>query len=263
MTQTLFHPGDADLLRYIDGELSRVDAQVVQEHLPRCADCQQTVDFFSASTSEVEMFLRDVSIPVIAAPFVAPQVRTPQLAVISKSKGVRPWYARTSLRAALVVFGIGGATLAVSPVRGWVVDLIRNVIQSTDSQPDVPSEVQPPVTSEQLSTSSVAFVPERQRFEISVAQHQGEGVLTIVAVNGTQARGSIVGSSAADALMVTGSGLSIQNSSGSQSSYRVQLPPSVRQIVIRISNNYPVQISRNEVVRAGETTVSLSADASR
>ncbi len=260
MTQTLFHPVDADLLGFIDGELSGEDARVVEEHLSRCADCQQTVESLSASTSDLESFLRDVSIPRVTPPFVTRRVRPPQLAIIPKSSRVPPWYTRTSLRAALIVCGIGVATFAVTPVRGWVIDFIRNVIQSTDSQADSQDAADPP-TSVQLNTSSVAFVPDGQRFEVFIAQHQREGVLTIVAVEGTQARGSIAGSGAADALMVTGGGLSIQNSPGSQSSYNVQIPPSVRQIVIRISNDDSVQIFRDEVVREGEMIVSLSPGA--
>ncbi len=257
MTQTLLHPTDADLLGYIDKELSRDDAVAIQGHLSRCAECQQTVDSLSAATSDVELFLRNVSIPEVTAPFVARRVRPPQLAVIPKNRNVPPWYTRTSLRAALIVCGIGVATFAVTPVRGWVIDFIRNAIQSTDSQTDSQGAADPP-TSGQLNTSSVAFVPEGQRFEISITQHQREGVLTIVAVEGTRARGSIAGSGAADALMVTGGGLSIQNSPESQSSYEVQIPPSIRHIIIQISNDYPVQISRDDVAREGEMIVSLS-----
>ena len=258
---TLLHPTDADLLAHLDGEISVIDASRIARHVERCHECRHTINLFRTTSSGVADLLAGVSMARTESPRIPSSraVGAPRLAIVRQHDPPR-WYSRPSLRAAMIMVGLGAATLAVTPVRGWVVEFFRAMTGSgsaTDiGSPTLQAPSVPPIPS-LTSTSSVSFVPPAGEFTIHLANEQAEGTLRIIAVGGNQATGRITDRGSDDALLVTSSGFRVQNGGSSKASYMFGLPSSISEFVVQIGDRVALRGSWGQLTNDGPIAINL------
>lgn len=256
---TLLHPTDTDLLAYIDGEVSSIDAQRIAEHMRTCDTCLSTHDRFRACSTSLEDFVGSQVPTAPSSAAAVRRVRPPRLAIVPRDNE-RRWYTRPSLRAAIIVVGFSAATLAVTPVRGWVIELFRSMGGSapeTVASQSLQLPSAPPIPP-LASSSLVSFEPHRGEFTVDFTRSQTRGTLTITAVTGTQATGRIADRGLDDALLVTDSGFRVRNGETTTASYVFGVPSSVTEFIVRVDNRIVLRGTWAQLTNRGKVEIDFA-----
>ena len=208
------HPAEADLLRLIDSELEEVDSVDIKIHLAECISCRRAVEEMEEASVQLSDFLEHLSTPE----------RSPQPVV--STAGTTGW-----LRAAAIVLLIGAATMAVEPVRAWVIDQFVAVasIFGDDAASDA-------VATAPASESSLTFDVGGPRLEVVIATTQAVGEITFVRSTVAQATATVVGGGSESFLLLAGV-VRVQNREDSGASYRFTLPDTINEITLSIGGN--------------------------
>lgn len=112
MTLHTVHP--ADLSAYFDGELPEADQVRVREHLSTCAECRQTLDFYSLARGELRA-REEETVPASVDRRVRTLARSglpsPRRAWIPPFPSLRPVFAGAAIAALLLVIALVGLPL--------------------------------------------------------------------------------------------------------------------------------------------------------
>ena len=87
----------------------------------------------------------------------------------------------------------------------------------------------------------VSFRPAATRLTIHVENRQAAGALILQALPLEQATAQVIGEEGG-ALLVLPGGMRIENSADSRASYRVTVPPGVRQVEVRLAGEPPLLV---------------------
>ena len=219
-TQQGVHPDEAELVRLLDGQTIGPEAAAVQEHVAGCEECSLTFDELRhvSNTFKHEIVQDQILIPATIA-----------ASPVSRAQP-RPW------RIAASIVLLLAATSVLQPVRAWMVSGWQTVAGLFTGQNA--EEVTGPVTAtEVLPTGTiVSFTPRSERLFIDVATWQAAGQLTIVVTEGQSVSAQVLAPEASEHLAIVPSGgISIANSEGSISNYRITVPGGLEEVAVRIA----------------------------
>jgi hypothetical protein len=248
---------DADLIRYLDGELNaderaRVDAAVAEDVAlaDRLASLLARGERLRAlladsDPSEAEARATNPATPAAGGPRAKAQWgRTVQSdATVRSIEGARAMLTRrlaTSrasgghwLRAAAVILFLLGAGLFVPPVRAWIVDRLESLVPGEDAVVEMSPAIRSaddtaPLAYRIAVTGSTLFL------DVDAAQAGGE--LTVRVADVANASLEPMDADAGDPVLVMPDEdrVRIQNGEASTASYRLTLPQSVATLRIRI-----------------------------
>jgi hypothetical protein len=219
------HFTDADLIRYLDGELT-ADVRTAIESSPGMAE---RLALLRQRSSRLSALLTTVN-PADADVRVSADRIRPHLA---NSTASRRWFSGSvPLRAAAAIAVILIASFAVPPVRAWILGAVRQVTQSSSERAIEPPAL-PPVTVPAIEPSPAAvtygFTVSTDTFEISLAQNAGE----LQIERGNDGRGSAEMSGVeGGSFLLMSNVLRIEGPSAATARYRVVLPPRVSVVQI-------------------------------
>lgn len=222
------HPSDADVLRYHDGELPADERSALDRHLAECAICRETLHLFDAMSSSVR-----VMDPLPPSDFARRRARNAARA----ARRVRR--TRVVLRAAVAVLAVGSVG-AVTPVRAWLVDLLRRPASETETPAPAPAP-----DAEPQPGSTVSFVPSGSIFVVELAAAQPAGTLTLRPGDGPAVSARVADGRAGVGLLVVDNGFRIRNQATDSTSYVVTIPPSIERVDVRRPDGTTESYDRN------------------
>lgn len=248
---------DADLIRYLDGELNaderaRVDAAVAEDVVlaDRLARLRARGERLRALLADGDPSEADTRAANPAAPTAGqPRANAQRGHTVQSDATVRPIEgARATrtrrlalsrapgghwLRAAAVILTLLGAGLFVPPVRAWIVDRLESLVPGEDTavevSPAIPSvDETAPLAYRMAVTGSTLFL------DVDAAQAAGE--LTVRVADVANASLEPLDADAGDPVLVMPDEdrVRIQNGEASTASYRLTLPRQVVTLRIRI-----------------------------
>jgi anti-sigma factor RsiW len=216
------HLEEHELVRRMDGELARAEADRVDAHLAACDRC-------SHALAELESLSRRFSSSV--AVLDPPASHRP----LAMSAGPSvSWMGSPVWRAAAAIALLAGLAFAIAPIRAWMAERLG---LATDPAAESPVVVESTGVDPADEGLRIAFVPEGDRFVVRVAVAQSAGALTLAATAGDSASAEIAGSGpvAAD-LLVLPDGLGIRNDASSTADYRVNVPSGLTRVEVRVAD---------------------------
>lgn len=224
---------DADLIRYLDGELSAEERARVAAALATDA---ALADRFA------RLKRRSMRLGALLAAVAPSDVET---AAAHPSRAARPARrpeAQTGwLKAAIIIIAISLGAVLVPPVRAWIVHQLQRLATAPAGAPSAAA----PTTGPQREPGVLELqfdVGPSATFEITIAQAQAGGELRIRSVNGERAGATRTGGDGGEEMLISSGGLRIGNLETSGASYEVLLPSRVQRVVVRIGGRVPVVI---------------------
>jgi hypothetical protein len=232
------HPSTGELVRRLDGELDERAEARLTEHLERCDDCRSRVAQLTDRSREAARLLRGIAPDDLMLARQREVARVAVRAAAARRKSLvraRRGWAAAAATAALVV-----VSLSVDPLRAWVMQRLDPGGPGSDAAGSPVASLPSAVVGREGSV--IAFQPAGPVFQLSVERTQpsGELLLQVRAVGQATAQ---VTNGGAETMLVLPSGLRIENSAASAASYRVTLPASVEQVVVRVADAAPRVIS--------------------
>lgn len=231
---TSSHPSTGELLRQLDGELGNEAMGRLQRHLRRCESCRRRAAELGECSSDTSRYLERLPSGaeegegardgVFAAMREADAQRR---TMVSARRG----WAIAALIAGLVVISLG-----VDPLRAWVLDRMPRLIPAAERV--VTPAVSVPAAVVDGEGSVIVFQPIGTKFELRVEQPQDDGELFLQVRSVGRATAQITNADA-ETVLVLPSGLRIENALSSTASYRVTLPTTVTEVVLRIGDEAP------------------------
>ena len=217
------HLEENELVRRMDGELARADADRVDAHLAACDHC-------SHALAELESLSRRFSSSV--AVLDPPAARRPFATPAGPSMS---WMGSPVWRAAAAIALLAGLAFAIAPIRAWMAERLG---LATDPAAESPAVVEWTGVEPADEGLRIAFVPEGDRFVVRVAVAQAAGTLTLAATPGDSASAEVLAGagSAAPDLLVLPDGLGIRNDSTATADYRVAVPSGLTRVEVRIAD---------------------------
>jgi hypothetical protein len=240
---------DAELVRYLDGELSDDERARVDALLAADADLARRLDVLRRRSGNLTTLLArtDPARDRVAAADPTKRGRPTDVAVAS----IEPARARRAsqrtvpskgwLRAAIILLVLVGAALIVPPVRAWVVGQLKRIVSSAPETPAAVMSPEPVVL--QGEALDVAFEVAGNNFTIDVENVQAAGSLAVRSTDDTRGTASLAGGNG-ESFLVLPDGLRISNTPTSSASYAVRLPSNVTRITITVPGRDPVRIVR-------------------
>lgn len=230
------HPGDADLLRVLDGETDALERADAATHAATCAACAARMQALHARRVRLGTLLAATDAPV---PALAPPLRAPALLHDAAAQREATWRRGPVLRAAAALLLVAGAAFAAEPAIGrWMArQLDRLTSDGAASAPDAPRATPAPA----MGGAVVAFTPAPGPFAIRFDARQAGGTLTIVADTGAQARAARTGEDGAE-IVVLPSTFVIRNTGSSTASYRVAVPAALGEVRVRIGDGMEIVV---------------------
>lgn len=244
MTRDATHPDDGDLVRNLDGACEPEERQAVAAHLEGCPECAARAGTLGRRAARLARLLGEVDQP-------AP------LAELPGARLARVRARHTALRwrvAAAALLALSG-TLAVRPVRAWIVGAARAIWSIPAGSPRSARRPAPtPAAAPEDTAGAVVFKPAAQVFFVRVASRQLAGALVLESGDGPTARAVVAGDRAQAELLVLPDGLRIGNRPDADASYVVRVPWAARVMVqIGSENRQAIQLG----ARGGRQVVDL------
>jgi len=221
---------DADLVRYLDGELGADETARIEAALASDAGLVARLETLRRRAARLNALLASAD-PSAEATEAADPVRKAGLRSIT-TVGAGASAERSSgsavpsagwVRAAAIVFALLGAALLVPPVRAWIIERLQTFGSDspvvTTSSPE-PAQPTPDPVSATIPAPGPVFV-------IDFDNVPAAGSLTVRTTAGEDALYEIESQSQGGSALVLPDGLRFQNRPGSASNYAVTLPPSV------------------------------------
>lgn len=231
------HPMDGDLVRYMDHQVDAEERRGMLAHLSGCDECALRIRTLGDQSRVVTGYLAELHGDVTADEMTRARALS---AARSAAARRRPLVSNGWFRAAAVAAVVIG-TVGVSPVRAWVLDRIAAI--SGDEAPRAPAVVQPaPVVGR---GSQIAFEPVGEVFNLDIEAEQAVGAVVLTLGGGSRVSAQVVGGSESFTLLP--SGVLIENTAASTSSYEIAVPSSVRIVQVfagtRLVGAYEVDAS--------------------
>jgi len=249
---------DADLVRYIDGELTLDERHRMDAVLKRDAAMTDRLAVLRRRSARLSTLLAaagptavetEAANPATANPAPTPAIPAADVASIASARTARA--SRTSaqsagrfrgpadrggrvwLRAAIVLLTVLGVAMAVPPVRAWVVDRLER-ITGQPAEPPSPA-VAPAVPAEHFG---VRFAVEGASFSIEMQAVQRTGRLIVRAAAGEEGSADVQGAYGGESFVVipVRQLLRVQNTAESRADYVVTLPSHVRSATVRLAD---------------------------
>jgi anti-sigma factor RsiW len=268
---------DADLIRYLDGELaaderSRVEAAlatdaglagrfaVLKRRSTRLAALLGTIAPSAAETAAADPSRMygdvaagpDSGTDVVSldavrrarreAPVVPPGV-TRDIVDPGATSGSLPLRSSQPrwLRAAIIIIALSIGAVFVPPVRAWIVHQLQRLAPSTPVV--TPSLAPAPHAEVEPGALDLEFeVGRAATFEITIERVQAGGELVVRSADVERASAARRGGVDGEDLLVWSGGLRISNSAASTASYELVMPARVRSVMVRIGARAPVPI---------------------
>ena len=221
------HTGESDLIRVLDGACEPEERAAVEAHLGSCAACADRAATLRGRAARLARVLAEADSPA------------PGSSVFPAARLARARARRAALRwrvAAAAILALSG-TLAVRPVRAWIVEAARAIwtLPARAARGARPPAPAPPPAD---TAGAVVFTPSEGAFGVAVASRQAAGVLVIEAGEGPSATAAVVGDRDAAELLVLPDGLRIGNRPDATASYLVRVPAAAR-VVVRVAGGIP------------------------
>lgn len=206
--------GDAELVRYIDGELSPDDRARVEAAIAGDAQLASRLETLRARQQRLRTMLERSDTPVPDRP------AEPSAHEAPAARG-SAWL----LRAAAIVLVLAGIVSLVPPLRAWIVDQLTRV-----TAPDPNAPPPPPPVSDVPDTADIAFRHVFQNFDFELVNAQREGTLRIRVAEVEQVAAEMHTRTGAEQFFHIPEGLRILNVPGSVADYEITIPPAVRRV---------------------------------
>ena len=243
---------DAELIRYLDGELDDDERDRIDEALAgdpvlarRLAQLRTRAERLSAllgatdAAPAVAAAPPAASAPVAAAPPAAPARVIDLNAAWAAQQGVPPHPVRPYrplpgwFRAAAVVAFLLAGALLVPPVRAWIAGVLTRVFDGGDEA--TPATGSQPVATTPIDTLSITFATGSATFTIEFAAAPAAGRLVVERTQVDSVSASLYTAGGREGLQrVRSDLLRVANTAGSTADYRLALPPVVGTVVVRV-----------------------------
>lgn len=243
MTGTGGHPGEGALIRVLDGE---DDDPTVREHVEACEECRERYERLAAWSEGVSESLE------VADPVVRERGRRRK-----RDRGGRGSVPRWLKVAAGITLVLSG-TLAVEPVRAWVLAQVESVARSLGigaSSSAAPGRGAP-------RGASLSFVPAGSELVIRFENPQRAGRLVVASGAGSmEVEASVLGApdSGPTQLTVLPSQLSIRNEPNARADYRVVVPSTLGHVEVQIGDSVVARVSGEELQSVAGWTLDLAS----
>jgi hypothetical protein len=247
------HLTEAEIIRALDRQLEPTESVRVETHLQGCDACRTQLDRAGLRTHRLADLLRatDYELPPIALPQPDPNVI--DLAANRAQRGPRsgwlpqqPW-----LRAAAGIVLLLAAVFSITPVRAAIVEWARTQWgrnAGTDTAPPAPPRA--PAAAPAPAGPRIEFSPASTEFRLELMQPDVQAKVSVRRAAGDQA---IVEASSPDAEpIVLTDGVRVNNQGTVAVTYTVELPVSVRTMILVIPGRGAERISA-ERIDAGVT----------
>lgn len=226
---------DAGLLvRYLHGELDPSVERSVAVHLETCVACRSAVE-------SLEHGMRKTSVALRTAAHDQPEANewSAVLDSVHAAVGHRLRAKRVRIAAGWILALAGAASLASSPVRGWIAERLAT-IAGDDSSAAIDR-----ATTRPGGTATVTFVPAGSHLEIVVDSIQAAGSLSVRFTDGDKVDIGVSGG-ATEHLTWSRDGIRIANVPLAAASYAVSVSHGVERVSVRVAGADPIELSRHE-----------------
>lgn len=240
--QPASHLSEGDLVRHLDGELSREEQQALLTHIGGCPACARRLRELQAQAQAVAELITAAPVPDLGElrrARMLTTIRGAERAAASRRMSSGRW----PLRAAASIAVLLTAAFTVEPVRAWIGERWQDLAAV------VRSEAEPPTTAARAVAEHnpvIAFEPAGERFIVELQHPQRRGTLTLRVEEVQQAVVQVVGEGAAG-LLVLPEGIRIENAPGASADYLVTLPPRLRQVEVRLGGGRELSVSLAEL----------------
>jgi len=294
------HPGDDDLLRWIDRQLDLEGSRRLRAHLSTCDDCTGRLDALRERSRQVSAWLAEIPVQL-----PDPSRRAVAMAALERARTRRrmlsPGFGGAVLRIAAMVLLMLGVTLSTGTGRSWLGDRVEQAVgpdpgplgaamlrvfgrgpeavqlaRATEAKsfPAPAAPATPPATLEQLRrakgvvtppvAAAVAFGPSSGREVVLVfdnLQERGLATLSIRGSGGASAR--ITRGDRGEKLLATANGLQVRNQPRSHAEYEIVVPARFRVVRVRIAKRQEMLIRVAPSKQAWLWTINLENTALR
>jgi len=210
---------DAELVRYLDGELDAAGRARVEAAAAADADVAARLDMLRRRGNRLRRMLERTD------PVAPPARAQPEEAV--KLAGSP---ALTLMRAAAVLLVLVGVVTLVPPLRAWIVEQWQRVAPS--AEPAAPG--QPPLL-RTPDTVSIAFPATYQSFDFELIARQEAGTIRIRVADVEQVAAEMHTRTNTEEFFRFPGGLRIVNTATSVADYDIVVPPRVRIVRVTIA----------------------------
>lgn len=223
------HLEDHQLLHLVDGDAGNFELDQWSKHALACGECAARLDRLGSRSAAVRDALQELQLP---ASFRLPAVPEVQARGVAR----RRWETTTGspwLRAAAIVTLILMPLVAIEPLRAWVFDQVSSAWTALG----FPAGEEPAASGDAgaAGTSTILFGAGATELTITVASPQIGGELVITPGGDPEGALRIVDGET-ETPLVTAAGLRIDNTIGSEASYSVRLPSTVRSLIVRVGD---------------------------
>jgi hypothetical protein len=224
------HIDDGDLIRLFDGECSPEDEKRLGAHIDFCAECKSNAESLHIASKLFSESLLELDIQTPAEPTKTPTVGKRLVRENTWRNFVTPRVLRAAAVLAAMVIVFSATPARAWLVRGW--EAFRSFVASESVQPpdvvDIPAEIGVEMS------SILRFTPRGPEFRLEFTERQAAGTLVLLFDSTTSASAGILGENTGDEMILLPDGLRVRNSSGSTTSYEVQLPLTLLSVDVRI-----------------------------
>jgi hypothetical protein len=287
------HPGEDELLRWIDRQLDLEGSRHMRGHLAACAECAARLDTLRERSRQVSSWLAEIPVQL-----PDPSRRALALAAVERAHARRRWSpgaGGTLLRIAAMVVVMLGVTLSTSSGRGWLGDRVQQTVgpdpgplgetllrvfgrgaeAGLRKAPEArPAPVQPsgtvpaparapgsPRKAPPAVSASVAFGPPGRELVLEFDNVQDRGLATLSIGDVRQATARIIRAPHGEKLVPTPDGLAVRNSARSRADYEIIVPNRFRTVRVRIAKRPESVIRVTPAKRAWIWTLNLQPSA--
>jgi hypothetical protein len=239
------HLAERELLQLLDGD-SSLDERVSREaHLEVCPVCTERLEELRHGSERVRLALQVVRLP--------PDFPTAEEVIrrARSSRGGRPHRPaavsrQAWLRAAAVLLVLLLPVALITPVRAALVEWMRQGWSAVAGAPTRSTSDAVIDGGETGSGYTVSFTPSAGRLKMTVEAHQASGTLVLIPTEGEEATLTVEGGSGAIP-RIDEAGVTILNETGSTASYRLEVPPRVGRVDVRVGSAALVVVERSAI----------------
>jgi anti-sigma factor RsiW len=228
MTESAPHLTEGEAIRYLDGEGAPGERRRWAEHLDACERCARELDELGRLLNGVATSFAALDAPpeLLERTRPSPRAARPHASVRAPGAGPVRW-----LRHAAAVLLLLLPLALVPPLRAWIVERVHGTVGRGATAP--PPDPAPAPAAAQAG-GRLRFVPGGEEVQVEVTAWQAAGTLTLRRWEGPAGVLEVVGGSGDEGSMVSERVLRIESAPGSTASYELDLPASVRRVVVRV-----------------------------
>ena len=295
------HPGDEDLIRYMDHQLDREAHRLMGVHLRTCAECAARLDGWEKKSALATDWLgllpedmpddgkRAVALAAVdrarfrrrVVPFSGPQMRAAAAVVLMLGVGLGTEPGRAFVAGGVVrLAGNAPGPLATRLVE-WlgeerVLPPRPATLQQAPEALPAPAAGAPRVESPAPRAAApepervrikpgmsapVTFTPRGPDVTLAFSSLQGVGSATVWIRDVPRANGQVVTHYAGEGLVPTGDGLEVRNTTSSRSDYIITVPSRYRFIRVHVGDAPEILIRISKSKREWMWTINLQESA--